>query len=440
MSPRTTTLLYSPDLDGHRQVYCERVARVLLERGHHVCLAAAFRAADGSPFLDDFANLLKEPCVSRVDVSCFPSRGTGIDAVQLAGLVARTGAQVTVLLEADDLLQALCGQIGHRGTRLPGRRVGLFIRSTNYQYPQGPQPLRRRLGWLRRLPAEWSVWPRLFHEYLLPRYALLDAALCLDEYFVAGHRRSHRWMPDMYETSRQACGPQGAAGAGSSRLRGPDLSSLDAFVGAHAAREIFVYFGTASARRGYDILLRLAERRGACFVHCGRRNDADVYAWNVARLRSGLERRRDLFETDAFVARFEGVGSVLAVAPAIVLPYRHHLGSSGVMLQTLAAGRPVLVPDVGLVARRVCNHRLGAVYDPSDDEDLDRRVDNMWARLPGESASSIRTFLSYFSPSQVEAAIVAAVEGAPMSRGRPSGAVSPAHLTASSPTEAAVAE
>ena len=47
-----------------------------------------------------------------------------------------------------------------------------------------------------------------------------------------------------------------------------------------------------------------------------------------------------------------------------------HLGSSGAMLQALMAGRPVLVPDQGLMAWRVRNFGLGLTYVPGDRRDM----------------------------------------------------------------------
>jgi hypothetical protein len=404
-------------LDGHRQVYCERWASVLLARGFQVCLAASFTGMDARALLPEFTAMLDRPGVSRADVSCFPAAGLDIGAAELAGLVGRVEAGITVLLEADDLLPAMSGQIG-RGARLPGRRVGLFIRSTNYVYP-GRRPLRTELGWLRRLPAEWREWPRLFHESLLPRHKLLDAALCLDEYFVATHQRTHHWIPDIFQTSSQADRPVGSP-AGCEEGDGRLLAArLRAFTDDHAGRELFVYFGTAYARRGYDTLLSLAVRRGGCFIHCGRRHDGDSFSGDIVALRGELERRGDLFETRSFVADFAAADLCLSVPPAIVLPYRHHLGSSGVMLQALRVGRPVLVPAEGLIGRRVRDHGLGAVYDQRDREALDRGVALLWARSPEQFAVPITRFLRRFSRDQVERAILGAVEGEPDGWGLP---------------------
>jgi len=410
LTTRQRVLLYSPDLDGHRQVYCERWARVLLERGHEIVIAAALARAASVDQLPGFTSLLAERHVRLVDVTSFRDHGAGSDVSEVGGLITRVAADVTVLLEADDHLRLLCGQIGRRGRRLPGRRLGLFIRSTNYRYAKPPMPMRARLGWLRRLPTDWPAWPRLFHERLLPRRKLLDAALCLDEYAVRAHRDTYRWMPDLYESSRHE--DSQAAEGGSVAAGGGDFGAkLRHFTAAHDDRELLVYYGTAYARRGYDTLLRLAVYRGACFVHCGRRNDYDKYAFDVVGLRDRLRARGDLLESSGFVADFGAADALFSATRTVVLPYRNHLGSSGVMLQALAARRPVLVPDAGLMAARVRDHGLGDTYRPSDWDDLRRRHEALWSRAAEPDSVPIDRFLRHFSNEQVERAIIAAVEG-----------------------------
>jgi glycosyltransferase involved in cell wall biosynthesis len=410
--PHLRVLLYSPDLDGHRQVYCERWARVLAERGHEVVIAASFSRVDNRELLPEFANLLNNGQVDSLDVGDFREHGLGIETRELTGLIKRVHADVTVLLEADDHLRLLSNQARRGGERLPGRRVGLFIRTASYRYATSPVPsLRVRLGWLRRVPADWPEWPKLFHEWLLPRHDLLDVALCLDEYFVRERRGRYRWMPDLYEPSQQEdsrVAADGLVGAVDDDGLAAQLRSLAA---AHDGQNLLVYYGTAYARRGYDTLLRLAALRDACFVHCGRRNDDDSYEFDVAGLRNELRLRGDLFETERFVSDFGAANALFSTANSVVLPYRRHLGSSGVMLQALAARRPVLVPDEGLMAARVRDHGLGAVYRAGDWDDLNRQHAALWARSPAFYAEAIGRFLRYFSHEQVERAIVAAVEG-----------------------------
>ena len=64
-------------------------------------------------------------------------------------------------------------------------------------------------------------------------------------------------------------------------------------------------------------------------------------------MRAALRSAGRLFETGGPYDDASTADVFLRAARCVVLPYRDHDGSSGVMLQALAAGRPVLVPDEG---------------------------------------------------------------------------------------------
>ena len=94
----------------------------------------------------------------------------------------------------------------------------------------------------------------------------------------------------------------------------------------------------------------------------------------------------------------------------MVLPYdAGHLTSSGAMLQTLMAGRPVLVPDSGLMAIRVRTFGLGQTYRPDDRQDMRQKFLAMDSTPPADSAERADRFLDFFSREQFEAAMDAAL-------------------------------
>ena len=85
----------------------------------------------------------------------------------LASLIRDLGADTTVFVEADSELPLLVSQVRAKNGALPGRRVGIFLRSTGYVYGQPRQSFRTRLRRARR-PSRWARDPRLFHRLLLP--------------------------------------------------------------------------------------------------------------------------------------------------------------------------------------------------------------------------------------------------------------------------------
>ncbi len=341
------TLLVSPSLQGHRVIYCRVLAGVLTAAGHRVVVSGDLRdpAIAGDPLLLD---LEARPYVELRDLSGI-REDRGVSAQGLGRLAREVGAGTVFLAEADDLagrLADLRSALGPARVRL----VGLFVRSTNYQYHARPSPaarLRRRLRGGAGPEADWQE----FHTRTLPARALLDAALVLDERFAAEHRATHQWLPDIY---REAGGPGGAAGEETSRWQ----ARLEAFLAAAGPRPLLVYMGTSQERRGYDTLLRLAVDEDCAVAHCGRfALDGEAADAEVLRLRAELEGRGAFLATDGAYSSPETAAAFLRAARCVVLPYRGHDGSSGVMLQALDAGRPVLVPDRGLMAYRYAHLR-----------------------------------------------------------------------------------
>ena len=376
------------------------LADVALSADWEVVFAAAFSSAGGAVVCPHLDRYHEEPRASFIDVAGEPEGGLDIGSGGFVRLVRRAGADVTVLAHADNHIRLLNSQLCGPARRLPGRRVGIFISSTNVVHGWGrDRSLREWARHYRHYPSRWRENPALFHRVLLPTFRLVDVALCLDELFVGSRGEPYRWMPDIDATlgARRAREESGEARMWRERLQ--------PFLARNAGMPVFVYYGTSNARRGYDTLLRLAAQEGGCLIHAGRRVDDDAYEYDVHSLRGVLAERSALFETGEYLEQFDTASVFLRAAHHIVLPYRRHYGSSGVMLQALRAGRPVLVPDSGLMAHRVRRHQLGAVYRDGDWEDLCRQNAILSRVNADKSRSSIDHFLKYFSEDQIVSAI-----------------------------------
>ena len=393
-----TILLYSADMEGHREVYCRVIADFLLGRGCRVVIAGRMTGSGGSGYAQ-LEPLRTHARVRLVDTASQPPDRRTLDIDALSRLMVEYGAHTIVFAEADAHLSLLIDQLRLGRRRLPGRRVGIFVRSTNYVHAR-PQrrTLKAVLSQGRSRAEAWRRDPQLFHEQLLPRFNLLDAALCLDEVFAASKGGPHAWLPDIFRTEREPPGQEDD----------PEfkwLGHLAAFTDSQGDRPLLVYYGTARLRKGYDSIVRLSDAEGASFIHCGRRDVPEAEGSDVRTARDRLRRSGRLFETEATIRRFDVSARFLAAADCIVLPYRDHLGSSGVMLQALEARRPVLVPDVGLMAERTVRHGLGLTYRHGDYEDLRRQYRRLRAQGPVAYQENIACFLRYFEGEQVEAAI-----------------------------------
>lgn len=389
-------LIFSPGLSGHREVYVRVLAALADAHGLRVSLAADLRGVDrlSTPLLDDLAPLLGDRVI---DLAGEADGGGDVTLARLRALVADSAADATILTEADDHLPALSEAALPGARRVPGRLIGIFLRSTNYLY-RSPEraTLRRRLSRLRR----WRTDGRRFHEVLQPRRRILASALCLDEHFVALHPEGHAWLPDIstaFEIDEQG----DAADPEVCRWR----PVLGEFLEANRGRPVLVYLGTPQRRRGYDRLLKLATSVDGCVAHCGRPPDAD----DAPEERSELAAAGRLFETGEAYRSAATAALFLTAARCTVLPYRDHLGSSGVMLQSLAAGRPVLVPDEGLMAWRTRTFGLGRTCDPGDRDALAARFRRLDEEGPEPYATDLAEYVGAFSRRQVDLAVAAAL-------------------------------
>lgn len=75
------------------------------------------------------------------------------------------------------------------------------------------------------------------------------------------------------------------------------------------------------------------------------------------------------------------------------------------MFQALAVGKPVLVPDQGLMGWRVRNFGLGLTFSSGDFRDMRYKFSLLQDTPPQFFADSIQRFLSYFDQAQFEAAM-----------------------------------
>jgi len=394
-------LVVSPSLQGHRLTYCRVLSGLLRDLGRRVVVAGDMcdRDVSGAGLLTDLG---RWPGVELLDISGRHEDGR-FGAEGLAALLREVGSDTTLLTEADGQIPALAAQRATSGGRLPGRLIGLFIRSTNYIY-QSKASLSVRVRRRLRGSARGVVGHRAFHEDLVARDHVLDAALVLDENYAQGHLAGHAWMPDIFrETDEPHPGSEGEADQWAGRV--------GAFLAEPRRGPVIVYVGAVQQRRGYDMLLRLALEQGGSFVHCGQLDDRDTSEREVVGLREALAARGALLETAAPYLAPETADVFFRAARCVVLPYRGHLGSSGIMLQALAAGRPVLVPDRGLMAWRVRTFGLGDTYRDGDTHDLCRRFRALEAAGPETYVDALRAYMRSFSRAQLRAAIEAAVEG-----------------------------
>ncbi|WP_243358645.1 hypothetical protein [Fundidesulfovibrio terrae] len=362
---------------GHFLVYAANITQWALSRGFHVTLMG--RGLAGTGYARRFASSREVDILEMAPGSAMDQREAAWAKPELLAraaediLVAQRSLapDATILLNADDFLHEGVGILDPDfAFRSPTVGVVTFGHRDHY------------LGFKDAYAARLDT--------LIQERRPFSAICTLDEYHAAAVDPEERYLvflPDMY--SEPSGGLVEAEPEEARRLR----SFLDGGTG-----PVIPILGKFDARKNAVWTLRLvAEHPQACCVVLGER----------------LPCREDL-EIDAILTRLtaEGRAFVLtgfvpegllrmtlahARTTFLPLPYVCHYGSSGLQFMALEYGKPSLVPDNGLMARRVADHGLGRVFEAGRFAAYERAFLEFLA--PGRigGTSGIRRFMSFFS-------------------------------------------
>lgn len=386
-------LIYSPDLDGHRQVHVFVYANILSELGFNVYAAGNLKqSVTNSFYIDKLKNILGP---RFIDTSVFTDGGYNVTRDEFAGLQDSCKTDLTVFTEADNHLSLLVSQIFNKN-RLRGKTAGLFLRPFYYYEEAG---FYDKLRYIKHLPSRWKTDDKLFHEVLLRKFSLLDVAFYLDENFVAHHRKA-TWVPDVYQSYAELIVKD------ESSQQRSWIEKLNKFREQNHGRFIFFYFGTAQLRRGYDTLLKMAVDHQGCFIHCGLINSKEKFRYDTEALRSSLQKSGSILETNQYIEDPVCIEHFFKSVSHLILPYRNFYGSSGVMLQAMALGIPVLAPENGIIGYSINKHSLGMTYDEKDPLSLDARFESFIKTDPESYVEKIKTYMYNQSAQHLKSVLV----------------------------------
>jgi hypothetical protein len=376
-------LIYSPGFDGHRQVYVFVIVDVLKELGFKIYIAGNSKQIITNSFYID--KLKCNPEITIIDTSNFMQEGLGITPLEFTELQNACKADLTVFVFADHHISLFVSQIFKKEYKFRGRIAGIFMQPFHYYQKTG---LADKLRYLKHLPSRWRKDDLLFYNFFLKQFSLLNVALCIDENFVAHHKK-FVWLPDVFQQYAELIVKDEKS---EQRIW---IEKLNEFKEKNRDNFCFFYFGTAQFRRGYDILLKLCEEKHGCFIHCGLRDDKVQYSYNTNQLRLLLRKDDRLFETEQYIADPLTIEHFFMSVSHLILPYRNYGGSSGVMLQALDYGIPVLAPDYGIIGHRIKKYKLGVTYDGKDESSLNLQFDYFRELNPKIFENNIKTYMNY---------------------------------------------
>ncbi|HEY5370738.1 MAG TPA: hypothetical protein VIJ75_17265 [Hanamia sp.] len=384
-------LIFSPSLDGHRQVYVFVISKILEELGFNITVASNMQEKIFNSFYID--KLKSNHKITIVDTSKYKEGGSKISLSEFINLQTISQANLTIFTEADDHIPLLTLQIFKRKGKLKGQVVGIFMRPFYYYRKSN---LLNKLRFLKHFSSRWNTDRELFFEFFLKRFSLLDIAFSLDENFVSNHS-NFKWLPDVFQQYAEV-------------IIKPDeksvqrlwIEKLKLFQEKNKTRFSFFYFGTAQFRRGYDVLLKLAEETGGCFIHCGLRDNDANFFYETSEIISRLKNEDRFFETNEYIEDPLCIEYFFRSVSHLVLPYRDFLGSSGVMLQALEYGIPILAPDTGIMGHRIKKYNLGITYSDSDINSLETQLKRFKGMNPKSFEKDIESYMNVQSTEQLK--------------------------------------
>lgn len=174
----------------------------------------------------------------------------------------------------------------------------------------------------------------------------------------------------------------------------PSLPSIDReearrVLGLPQDKTLFLHLGVDAARKGLEDAIaawqQLDAGNGAVLLRVGRTNSRDAAAL-AALAGAGQAILRDTRIPD------EQLDQYLRACDWLLLPYRWHESSSGLLTGAAVADRPVIASDYGVIGRRVREARLGLVYPHLSVAGLSSAIERALPTPPGSFDSGLRAF------------------------------------------------
>jgi hypothetical protein len=378
----SNALIYSPSFDGHRQVYLFVLSDILSKLGFKIFIAGNNQRVLSNSFYVD--KLRNNSDIKFIDTSIYADEGFDITHDEFIAIQNENEIDLTIFAEADNHISLLVSQIKDKA-RFRGKLTGIFLRPFYYYEKLS---LVDKIRYIKRLPSRWKKDEKLFFEFLLKRYKLLDTAFFIDEKYISDHEH-FQWLPDVFQQSADLIVQDEKSGQ---RIW---IEKLEEFKNKNKGKFMFFYFGTPQPRRGYDRLLKMAEDNDGCFVHCGLLDTSARFKYDVESYRSSLKQKGRLFETNEYIEDPACIEYFFKSVSHILLPYRNFFGSSGVMLQALSYGIPILTPEKGIIGYRTKKYKLGSTYNDKHESALDIQYKNFKELDPKLFDKNIEYYMSF---------------------------------------------
>lgn len=348
-------LIYAPHVGGHRQVYCNVITHWAIESKMEVILCIGNDWCRGgntisqcSPYIDMY---MTNDNVDFIDATQKPPQKS--DSEYLLDLENSINPDLIFVISGDEFNNSLYPFIKDliKPKRPSSKWVGIFIAC--FCYPDSP-------NWLKQNVKKF---------FLKQKLKYFDRTYWLDEYFVNNTNTKNKfWLPDISKSFNISVNNDDAE----FELLCPQI---DNFLINNKGKDVLLFFGRDFNRKGFDFIIELAlEDEQFVVIRAGDPLEYIDESQEIMDKMSILEMNGQLLNIPNFIKNPIIISKLFQATNYVLLPYRDHYGSSGVMLQAIELQKPVVVPNIGLMGKRVIENHLGITYKHKNYDDFKKAV------------------------------------------------------------------
>lgn len=377
---RGGVLIYCADITGHRHLHSAYFIRFFLNRGYVVyfCYAGLISGylpggrfgykQSESPYLDVFRG---NPRVHFIAI-CDELNAAKNELHFIVELQAKLTPTLSLFIDGDILKQTFFKQLLPWQKRLVGENFSIICLSEFLYLPLGKLQALKEL-WLFiynhfndphifvhrvKFVEKFPLLNKLFF-HCLSRFNLLTAVFCPDARLVEKFRSPRvLFLPELV-THNLEVKPTEQESSFYARIK----SQYGNFLEKHSGKHVLLMFGDLESRKGYDLLLQLVVQNPDCVcVRFGRTKPGYYAIWETIMSKEKLLLEGRLFEVDIYIESQELIDFIFSTVRFMVLPYRKYYRTSGVLIDALRKGLPVLTSNKGVMAYIVKHYRVGRVF------------------------------------------------------------------------------
>jgi glycosyltransferase involved in cell wall biosynthesis len=373
-------LIYCADITGHRHLYSAYMIRFYLDHGCQVFFCYAGRMSKilpsgkkkYEPSESIYLDMYKDNQQVHFRDICHQLNNTKNELKLIRSIQAEIKPDVTFYIDGDILKWVFLRQLLPWQPRLLGRNFCIICLSEFIYFSKGKLKALRELTLFirslfsnrRNLVARGDFvrqFPFLNRGFFrcLCRFDLVTTVFCLDLQLVKQlNCKKVLFLPELITASLEEKIP-----AQKTEFYKKVKQQYGDFLDKHKGKQVLLMFGDLEPRKGFHLLLQLAAHEpGYVCVRFGRTKYNYSATWEATVCKEKLIVEERIFELDIYLESRELIDYIFSTVKFMVLPYRNYLRSSGLLVDVLRRGLPVLTGDKGFMGYIVKHYLVGRVF------------------------------------------------------------------------------